>query len=324
MGKPDPKRPEKDEDREDRIIVNRLLADLHRRDTDPQINASTPTKRPGSAAPVKRPESTAPIRRPGSAPPSKPLRVETPVWRPKGGPAVKRPSSASQVKQPSSARQVERPSSARQVKRPSSATQVKRPSSATPVKRPSSVTASRTARHTVSGMNILAPSVHEQQLGVGYDIRVVGKIGRVLIGGALVLGPMWVMLTGASWWFKAQIVLSFAAIFAVYWVAYRVLGELVLKRTSPWVGMTLLVVAPIVLIVVLVPELPVPIWLGLMLYVGVGLVVNVVANYGGCELLALQSLMYKRWYKVYCPINVLDAVEDAVVGIEVKPNRPQG
>ncbi len=180
----------------------------------------------------------------------------------------------------------------------------------------------RTVRQRVSGMNILAPSVHEQQLGVGYDIRVVGKIGRALIGGALVLGPLWVMLTGTSWWFKAQIVLSFAAIFAVYWVAYRVLGELVLKRTSPWVGMTLLVVAPIVLIGVLAPELPVPIWLGVVLYVGVGLVVNVVANYGGCELLALQSLMYKRWYKVYCPINVLDAVEDKIVGIEVSPDRP--
>jgi hypothetical protein len=199
----------------------------------------------------------------------------------------------------------------------------KRTSTKILIKRRRPVTPPRNVRQRVSGMNILAPSVHEQQLGVGYDIRVVGKIGRALIGGALVLGPMWVMLTGASWWFKAQIVLSFAAICAVYWVAYRVLGELVLKRTSPWVGMTLLVVAPVVAIVALIPELPVPIWLGLMLYVGVGFLVNVVANYGGCELLALQSLMYKRWYKVYCPINVLDAVEDAIVGIEVMPNRPQ-
>jgi hypothetical protein len=173
-------------------------------------------------------------------------------------------------------------------------------------------------------MNILASSVHERQFGVGYDIRVVGKIGRLLMGGALVLGPTWVMLTGTSWWFKAQIALGFAATFAAYWVAYRVLGELVLKRTSPWVGMMLLVVAPIVLIVVWMPELPVPIWLGISLYVGVGLLVNVVTNYGGCEVLALQSVMYKRWYKVYCPINVLDAVEDKIVGIDVSPDRPLG
>jgi hypothetical protein len=313
MGKRDPKRPEKDEDREERIIVNRLLADLHRSNTDPSIIAGTPTKQPGSGAPVKRHASTAPIKRPGSALPIKPLRVETPVWRPKGGPQVKRPSSATPVK---------RPSSATQVKRPGSATQVKRPSSATQVKRPSSTTARQTARQKVSGLNILAPSVQEQQLGVGYDIRVIGKIGRILIGGALVLGPLWVMLTGTSWWFKAQIALGFAATFAAYWVAYRVLGESVLKRTSPWVGMMLLVVAPVALIVVLVPELPVPLWLGIMLYVGVGLIVNVVTNYGGCEVLALQSLMYRRWYKVYSPINVLDAVEDAVVGTEVRPSRP--
>jgi hypothetical protein len=142
------------------------------------------------------------------------------------------------------------------------------------------------------------------------------------MGGALVLGPVWVMLTDASWWFKVQIVLSVVAIFAIYWAAYRVLGEFVLRRMSPWVGTILLVIVPTAVIAVPVAGLPMPVRLGVLLYVGVGLVVNVFTNYGGCEVLALQSLIYRRWYKVYCPINVLDAVEDAVVGIDVLPNRP--
>ncbi len=218
---------------------------------------------------------------------------------------------------------VQRPRPQTPGKRPRPKTPVQRPQAKTPVQRHHPKTPRRTVlRHEVRLSSTRAWSAHGQQRGVGYDIRAVGKIGRLLIGGALVLGPAWVMLTDTSWWFKVQIVLSFAAIFAIYWAAYRVLGEFVLRRMSPWVGTILLVAIPTAIIVAPAPGLPMPVRLGVLLYVGVGLLVNVFANYGGCEVLALQSLIYGRWYKVYCPINVLDAVEDTVVGIDVLPSRP--
>ena len=45
------------------------------------------------------------------------------------------------------------------------------------------------------------------------------------------------------------------------------------------------------------------------------LLLNAVKNYGGCEVLALPSLLFRRWYTVYCPLNAIDAAERAVRGV---------
>ncbi len=80
--------------------------------------------------------------------------------------------------------------------------------------------------------------------------------------------------------------------------------------------------APTVISMVAIPGIPVPFRFGLALYIGTGLLVNVFTNYGGCEVLAFQSLIFGRWYKVYCPINVLDAAENSVVGSAARAKAP--
>ena len=85
-----------------------------------------------------------------------------------------------------------------------------------------------------------------------------------------------------------------------------------LGRMSPWVG-TVLLVGPAV-VVPGISALPAALRLGMVAYVSASLLLNAARNYGGCEVLALPSLLFRRWYTVYCPLNVIDAVERRVAG----------
>jgi hypothetical protein len=60
--------------------------------------------------------------------------------------------------------------------------------------------------------------------------------------------------------------------------------------------------------------LPVALRVGMVAYFSASLLLNAAKNYGGCEVLALPSLLLGRWYTVYCPLNVIDAVERRVAG----------
>ncbi len=99
---------------------------------------------------------------------------------------------------------------------------------------------------------------------------------------------------------------------ATYMAAHWLLGERVLGRMNPWIG-TVLLVGPAMVIPGLA-MLPVGLRLGMIAYFSASLLLNAVKNYGGCEVLALPSLLFGRWYTVYCPLNVVDAVERRVAG----------
>ena len=103
------------------------------------------------------------------------------------------------------------------------------------------------------------------------------------------------------------------AISFAYLAAHRVLGERVLGKMNPWVG-TILLVGPAIVIPGL-SMLPVALRLGMIAYFSASLFINAALNYGGCEVLALPSLLFRRWYTVYCPLNAIDAAERAVRGV---------
>jgi hypothetical protein len=144
---------------------------------------------------------------------------------------------------------------------------------------------------------------------LGHDLSAVGKWSRLIlgVGGVLMAGARAVEIGVVP-----ETALYFVLIAAAYLLAHRVLGERVLGRMNPWVG-TILLVGPAVVIPGL-SMLPVGLRLGMITYFSASLFVNAVMNYGGCEVLALPSLLFRRWYTVYCPLNVIDAVEKRLSG----------
>src|SRR6266699_2475490 len=53
-----------------------------------------------------------------------------------------------------------------------------------------------------------------------------------------------------------------------------------------------------------------PAWgLGVLLYWSVAGLLTALVSYGGCEVVALPSLLFRRYYTVYCPLNAIDLIE---------------
>src|SRR5262249_41654199 len=107
------------------------------------------------------------------------------------------------------------------------------------------------------------------------------------------------------------VLVSFLSILVVYYVAYLALEHLLLARQHPWLN-TLVFVVP-ALVIVGVPLFPSWLQVGMALYWGVSLLLNALIGYGGCEVLAIPTLVYKRRYDVYCPTNVIDLAERSIV-----------
>ena len=138
---------------------------------------------------------------------------------------------------------------------------------------------------------------------VGRELGAAGRAVRLVAGGVLIAGGISGAVGGANIPFLA---LGFAGAAGFYLAIYRALGERVLARASPWVG-TLLLVTP--LAVRQLAWVPADLGDGVTLYVGVSLLVTVTIAYGGCEVVAIPSLVYGRRYVVYCPFNAVDAAE---------------
>lgn len=152
---------------------------------------------------------------------------------------------------------------------------------------------------------------------VGHDVGAVGKWLRLVLGSVALLWAVGrlaqtgLLIGGAAW---------FVGIGLAYLAAHRLLGRRVLSKMNPWVG-TLLLVGPAILIPS-VQTFPLELRLGMVAYFSASLVLNAAMNYGGCEVLALPSLLSRRWYTVYCPLNVIDLVEKGVAG-EARARAPE-
>lgn len=152
----------------------------------------------------------------------------------------------------------------------------------------------------------------QTQFSLGNDVRLVGRWIRLILGVLILVS---VAEAAASerlpLRFYGEAGLYLAGVLTLYLAAHYGLGERLLVRVNPWLS-TLLLVVP--LLVGLVPGLlPDPLRLALLVYIGVSLILNFAIRYGGCEVLAVPTLLFKRRYTVYCPTTVVDVVENAVV-----------
>ncbi|HEX9595849.1 MAG TPA: DUF6410 domain-containing protein [Anaerolineales bacterium] len=148
---------------------------------------------------------------------------------------------------------------------------------------------------------------------LGLNAGVVGRWVRLVVGALLPLAGIGYELARQppSPRFYGATALCFIIVFGVYLAAHYFLGERLFARTNPWVATSLLV-GPVVL-VYLFDIGPSAFHLALALYIAISLIFNFVMSYGGCEVLAIPSLIFRRKYVVYCPWNAVDAVEKAIV-----------
>jgi hypothetical protein len=157
---------------------------------------------------------------------------------------------------------------------------------------------------------------------VGYDLGRVGRWVRLGYGLLIAAGTAASTIVGLDEAgnpaaFLVQAVAYLAAITVAYLAAYWLLGERLFARANPWLN-TLILVGPALLIAywnltvgyALGAELPAPLVLAMLAYIGVSFVVEAAIGYGGCEVVALPILVFRRRYVSYClPIVMIDAAE---------------
>ena len=157
---------------------------------------------------------------------------------------------------------------------------------------------------------------------VGYDVGSVGRWTRVGYGLLIALGASASTLLSSN--FSRDVgpyvlgtVAFLAAITLAYLAIYGLLGERVFARANPWLN-TFILVGPALLVGywnltlrnILGVSLPGPLTLAMLVYIGISLLVEARIGYGGCEVVALPILVFRRRYVTYCvPIVLLDASE---------------
>jgi hypothetical protein len=157
---------------------------------------------------------------------------------------------------------------------------------------------------------------------VGYDVGRVGRWSRFGYGLLVAVGATASTLlspgrTAELGSFLLQVALFFGAITLVYLGVYWLLGERVFARANPWLN-TLILVGPalalswwnLTLRPVLGVALPAPLTLAMLIYIGLSLVLEAWIRYGGCEVVALPILVFRRRYVTYCvPVVLVDTAE---------------
>ncbi len=170
-----------------------------------------------------------------------------------------------------------------------------------------------TATRVGAGVN---PDDTNSDFRIGSGVGVVGRWFRLFIGlyyvVFMVLRPILLepMSSADLLPFVARVGLNLVLIAAIYFAVFWAIGELVLSRMNPWTGTLVFLGTPTLLFVLGV--LPPAVGVALGLYISLSLIATFFMRYGGCEVVALPSLLLRRRYTMYCPYNALDAVERAV------------
>jgi len=180
---------------------------------------------------------------------------------------------------------------------------------------------------------------------VGWDVGIVGRWFRLVMGILVTFLVLFDFLGGSHTHSLRTSVLTglfFVGFVLVYLAAYLLIIERV-KDKSPWIP-TIIFVFPAMYFIlngmvvpfelsfghlIGMPYVNHPITLAMLLYVGVSLPVQFFTKYGGCEVIAIQNLIYKKRCLSYCvPLLPLDMAEKAIVDALVRRqhviSKPEG
>ena len=146
---------------------------------------------------------------------------------------------------------------------------------------------------------------------LGRDVGAVGRWFRLIVGGSLSGFVLYHVAQASTVTEVGELALYFAATLSAYMAAEFLLGERLLSKVTAW-QRTAILLGPLVVIFAfqLGPQV---FHHALLLYFGVSLVFSFFMRYGGCEVMAIPGLIFGSRHTVYCPLNVVDAVEKAVV-----------
>jgi hypothetical protein len=157
-------------------------------------------------------------------------------------------------------------------------------------------------------MSSIASTVREHAR-VGRDLLPVGRSIRVVAGLALLAASV---LSARQLGGSPGLLGGIAAVFVVCVVGYtlllRLLGERLFRGGDPWL-LAILVVAPALILFLFPAELAI----GYDAFLGISMVAQAVAGYGGCEVIGIPTLFVRRRYTVYCAMNGGDFVEHWLV-----------
>jgi len=140
---------------------------------------------------------------------------------------------------------------------------------------------------------------------VGREVGGCGRCTRLVLG---LLGLVYIVTSiaqsGPSAALIGQIAGGLLLIALLYVVIFWTLGD---RVRHPWLR-TVIFWIPVAFIpfLFLIP------WgwgFGMLLYLSVSLIVAGLTAYGGCEVVAFPSLLFRRHYAIYCPLNAIDLVE---------------
>jgi hypothetical protein len=157
---------------------------------------------------------------------------------------------------------------------------------------------------------------------LGYDLGRVGRWVRIGYGPLIGIGAVASILLGLREAIDGselllQAAAYFVAIAVAYLLVYGLLGERLFARANPWLN-TLILVGPALTIVywnltlgyAVGADLPVALQLAMLVYIGISYLVQALIGYGGCEVVAVPILVFRRRYVSYClPIVMIDAAE---------------
>lgn len=151
---------------------------------------------------------------------------------------------------------------------------------------------------------------------IGHDVGTFGRWFRLIVGlyftSLILLDPLVIdpVPAAQALSFLGNVGLYFLLIMAIYLLAFYFLGERLLAKVNPWVG-TIVFLGPLLLLTALEVG-PIEFRVAIGLYYSLASILNFAMSYGGCEVVALPSLIFRRRYTVYCPYNAVDAVESAM------------
>ena len=164
---------------------------------------------------------------------------------------------------------------------------------------------------------------------VGVNVGHVGRWVRFILGIVVILFVTTDLFSSThahTLFFYLTMVISFLAIMTIFTSVHVLIGDKLVDKSSVWA--TLIFVVPTMFLLVApfvnsnlqvgywinFPELNHPFQMALIVYIGVSFFVQWRDKYGGCEVVSIPNLFFKKNYGSYCvPLLPLDLIEKLLI-----------
>lgn len=151
---------------------------------------------------------------------------------------------------------------------------------------------------------------------IGLGVGTFGRWFRLLIGinaiaylsvNPVLLNPL---PTAEIVPYFGEVGLWLLGIIVAYMAGVWCFGHLPVHRLNPWLGTVIFLGVPTLLRMRgFIPESA---QVAFGFYIGASLIATFFMRYGGCEVVALPSILFGKRFTMYCPYNAVDAVERGV------------